>query len=168
MAKRAADSKPPMLVAVDVEKFFGSRWVFGDNGFGVLRSILADVARCAGNTVDDPDRDNGVEIFGRPVLLDGGNDARIETGNIGVAAHFASGIDQQALPHLFERGFSGDGSSGLGLPICKEIIEEHGGSIRIESVPEKGTGVYFTLPCAKGETDHGGYHQGRASFKMLR
>lgn len=63
------------------------------------------------------------------------------------------GIDMQALPHLFERGFSCDGSSGLGLPICKEIVEEHGGSIRIESMPGKGVGVYFTLHCAKGETD---------------
>lgn len=65
-----------------------------------------------------------------------------------------SGLDAQVLPRLFERGFSGDGSSGLGLSICKEIIEEHGGSIRIESEPGKGVGVYFTLPCAKGETEH--------------
>ncbi|MEL7601975.1 MAG: HAMP domain-containing sensor histidine kinase, partial [Bacillota bacterium] len=65
-----------------------------------------------------------------------------------------SGLDAQVLPRLFERGFSGDGGSGLGLSICKEIVEEHGGTIRIESEPGKGVGVHFTLPCAKGETEH--------------
>jgi signal transduction histidine kinase len=61
------------------------------------------------------------------------------------------GIDSERLPDLFRRGFSGDGSSGLGLPICKEIIEEHGGRIWIDSIKGKGTCVSFTLPLSKGE-----------------
>ncbi len=62
------------------------------------------------------------------------------------------GIDPERLPGLFQRGVSGDGSSGLGLHICKEIIEEHGGRIWIESEKEKGTAVRFTLPLSGGET----------------
>ncbi len=61
------------------------------------------------------------------------------------------GIDSDRLPGLFQRGVSGDGSSGLGLPICKEIVEEHGGRIWIESEKGKGTTVLFTLPLSKGE-----------------
>ncbi len=71
------------------------------------------------------------------------------------------GIDPELLSGLFERGVSGVGSSGLGLPICKEIVEEHGGRIWIESGKEKGTIVRFTLPRSKGEkkdekSDHTG------------
>lgn len=61
------------------------------------------------------------------------------------------GIDQERLSGLFQRGTSGDGSSGLGLPICKEIVEEHGGRIWIKSKKGKGTVVLFTLPISKGE-----------------
>lgn len=39
--------------------------------------------------------------------------------------------------------------TGLGLPICREIVRGHGGDIRIESEAGKGTAVVFTLPEAK-------------------
>jgi len=47
---------------------------------------------------------------------------------------------------VFERGITGDGSSGLGLPICKDAVEAYGGSIQIESQQGEGTTVRFTLP----------------------
>lgn len=56
------------------------------------------------------------------------------------------GIAPELLPHVFERGVSGGNSSGLGLAICKEIVEDHGGGIEITSELEKGTAVIFTLP----------------------
>lgn len=60
-----------------------------------------------------------------------------------------TGIDPALIPKLFKRGVSEDSSSGLGLPICKEIIEEHGGRIWIESKKGEGTVVLFTLPKSK-------------------
>ena len=56
------------------------------------------------------------------------------------------GIAPELLPRVFERGVSGDGTTGYGLSICKVIIEMHGGKISIESEPGKGTEVFFTLP----------------------
>jgi len=51
------------------------------------------------------------------------------------------------LPHVFERGVhDGSGGSGIGLAVCKEIIQAHEGGIWIESEAGKGTTVMFTLP----------------------
>jgi len=45
-----------------------------------------------------------------------------------------TGIDPKILPHIFERGVSGkEGSSGLGLTICRDIARRHGGGISVES-----------------------------------
>lgn len=76
--------------------------------------------------------------------------AGLEIGFVTVSvSDDGEGICPEQLPGLFKRGISGDGSSGLGLPICKEIVEEHGGKIWIESGKGNGTVVRFTLPRSK-------------------
>jgi signal transduction histidine kinase len=44
------------------------------------------------------------------------------------------------------KGTEGEPSTGVGLIICKEFVEKHGGKLRIESEEGKGNTFYFTLP----------------------
>ncbi len=58
------------------------------------------------------------------------------------------GIPAGQLPGLFTRYRPGAGETGtgLGLYICKRLVEEHGGTIQVESTVGKDTTVTFTLP----------------------
>jgi len=61
------------------------------------------------------------------------------------------GIAPDDLPRIFEAGFSTrDGSSGLGLAVCHRILEQHGGSIAVESRP--GCGATFRLRLPRNRT----------------
>ncbi|MDO4554870.1 MAG: HAMP domain-containing sensor histidine kinase [Lachnospiraceae bacterium] len=61
-----------------------------------------------------------------------------------------SGISSALLPHVFERGVS-DGGTGVGLFLCKTVVEAHGGTIQIESTEGIGTTVSFILPVYQGQ-----------------
>ena len=56
------------------------------------------------------------------------------------------GMTAEARAHAFERGWSGDGGSGYGLSICKDVADMHQGSIAVESRAGGGTTMTLTLP----------------------
>jgi signal transduction histidine kinase len=61
----------------------------------------------------------------------------VHDGGPGIPAHVA--------PRIFDKYWSGSGSSGLGLFISKGIMEAHGGRIWFEARPDGGTTFRFTL-----------------------
>lgn len=63
------------------------------------------------------------------------------------------GIPEEDLPHIFEPFYRVDrsrsravGGAGLGLPLVRDIIEKHGGSIEVKSVPGEGSEFIIELP----------------------
>jgi two-component system, sensor histidine kinase FlrB len=78
------------------------------------------------DTSDDTSKENSVEIVVR------------DTG---------PGITREDLPRIFDAGFSTrPGSSGLGLAVCRRILEQHGGSIAAESRHGRGATFRLRLP----------------------
>jgi signal transduction histidine kinase len=62
------------------------------------------------------------------------------------------GISEESMHHLFTKFFQVDHSTpgpGLGLSICKVIVEAHGGKIWVESQLGRGSTFSFTLPAKK-------------------
>ncbi len=59
------------------------------------------------------------------------------------------GIPADQLHLVFDRYRHGPGGVGLGLAICKEFVELHGGEIWAEAPPQGGTAFVFTLPLAQ-------------------
>jgi heavy metal sensor kinase len=69
-----------------------------------------------------------------------------------IVADTGEGIPPEHLPHVFERFYrvdaarTGDGGAGLGLAICRSIVNAAGGQIELESEAGRGTTVRVTLP----------------------
>jgi signal transduction histidine kinase len=63
------------------------------------------------------------------------------------------GMPEDALKKLFlndfnetKKGTENEKGSGLGLALCKEFVEMHGGKIWAESQVDKGTTITFSIP----------------------
>ena len=119
------DSKPNVEAEVDAER---------------IRQVVA-------NLVDNALRHTPAGGHVRIGLSAGNGDATLHVEDDGV------GIPFKDLPHVFERFYVVDrsrsrdsGGTGLGLAIVKQIVEAHGGSVRVDS--ELGSGATFqcTLP----------------------
>ncbi len=64
-----------------------------------------------------------------------------------------TGIAPEDLQFIFERFYRAErareratGGAGIGLTVARSLVEAHGGSVRAESEPGRGTTIYFTIP----------------------
>ncbi|MDD3313025.1 HAMP domain-containing sensor histidine kinase [Pseudodesulfovibrio sp.] len=81
-------------------------------------------------------------------------EAGLDDAGLGiVVADTGNGIPPEHLDAIFDKFFQSDGSdthkpsgTGLGLPICKQIVEHYHGSIRVESEVGRGSRFIITLP----------------------
>jgi signal transduction histidine kinase len=122
----------------------------------VLPPVMADARRARQvlrNLVE-----NAVKYSpdGGPIVIA----ARVESGMAQISVSDQGiGIEAHQLPHIFDRFYQVDsastrkvGGSGLGLSICRAIVEAHHGSLWVESQPGAGSTFTFTLPLARSET----------------
>jgi two-component system phosphate regulon sensor histidine kinase PhoR len=72
------------------------------------------------------------------------------------------GIPPEAKARIFERFYRVDkarsreqGGTGLGLAIVKNVVQAHGGNVRVESVPGSGTEFFITLRAATSDKANG-------------
>jgi signal transduction histidine kinase len=123
---------------VDAEISPAAGYVFGD-----ARRLRESVEHLLNNAVAYTDRK------GRIALTAEGND---ETAVIRIADNGA-GIATEDLPRVFDRfdrineaGVRGEAALGLGLPLTRQFIEAHGGTVELQSKQGKGTTVTITIP----------------------
>ena len=105
------------------------------------------LTRALANLVDNAIKFNtaGGEVTVR--LREEGDYLRVDVSDTGI------GIPAEHLDKIFNRFYRIDLSAphltrgvSLGLPIAKQIVEEHGGEMHVESEPGKGSTFSFTLP----------------------
>lgn len=105
------------------------------NAVSLFQNLISNAIKF--NTKDHP----VVEIQ----CLDEGHEwlFAVKDNGIGISEEYQNKIFQ-----IFQRLHSPDlfPGTGVGLAICKKIVEEHGGRIWIESEVERGTTFYFTFP----------------------
>jgi signal transduction histidine kinase len=110
-----------------------------------LPAVLGDGARLKQvvlnlvlNAVKATDGGGAIALEARPDA--GGITLRISDTGCGIAA--------ADLPRIFDESFSTRQGGGLGLPIARRIVEQHGGAIRVESTEGSGTTFTVWLPAA--------------------
>jgi signal transduction histidine kinase len=101
------------------------------------------VANLVGNAIKFTPRGGSVRVAVVPT--DDG--ARIDVTDTGV------GIEAAELPHIFERFYRGSraneargSGSGLGLAIVRSIVDMHGGTVEVETGPDRGSRFTVHLP----------------------
>ena len=101
----------------------------------LLQNLIANAIKFHGE--NQPIIHVSAQEFGKDWLFS------ISDNGIGIEQHH-----QEQIFNIFKRLHTRDEyeGTGIGLSICKRIVQKHGGKIWVESEPGKGTTFYFTIP----------------------
>ncbi len=137
--------------------------VWGDGGQLelVLQNLVSNALKFRGET--EPQVHIGYQLRRalRPVGNDGATALSDEAQHVISVRDNGLGIEPQYFQRIFvmfqrlhtRTEFPG---TGIGLAICKKIVERHGGSIGVESVPGEGATFWFSLPVhAENRSENG-------------
>ena len=73
--------------------------------------------------------------------------ARLEGADVAIGVEDNGvGIDPETMPHSGKGAVDTTRCMGIGLSVCRSIVEAHGGRIHAENLPSGGARVEFTLP----------------------
>jgi signal transduction histidine kinase len=95
-------------------------------------------------------RVDAAEASGEPTVPAGFCRIAVEDNGIGFDPSMAERMFQP-FQRLHEKG--GYEGSGIGLAICKRVVERHGGTIEARTRPDGGARFIFTLPVPQSEAD---------------
>jgi len=154
------DLRPVLLASAAQEAIDDAGILARGRGVTLVQSVPAGLAAHAdahrlaqalGNLIDNAikyGREGGtVEVRGRELVA----------GQVEISVRDdGPGIAGEALERVFERFYRADkarareqGGTGLGLAIVKNVVQAHGGDVRVESTPGRGTEFFIRLPAAR-------------------
>ncbi len=118
--------------------------------------VLQVLNELVNNAIRFSPHDTTILLAAQHVPATGSATASPELGEVCfIVEDQGQGIAPEKLERIFERFQQGDasdtrqlGGTGLGLALCRSIVEQHGGRIWAESVPQRGSRFLFTLPAA--------------------
>lgn len=106
----------------------------------MLKTVIRNLI---GNAIKFSKHGGIIEIYVEETPVE--NKIFISDNGIGIKKHFVDHIFEMESSTIKSENSIGNGH-GLGLILCKEIIEEHGGTIGVKSEQGKGSTFYFSLP----------------------
>jgi PAS domain S-box-containing protein len=118
--------------------------------------ILQVLSELITNAIKFSHPDTNVRLAAEPVSAQPSASNPLASGEVCFSVEDQGrGIPPEKLAHIFELFQQGDssdtralGGTGLGLALCRSIVEQHGGRIWVESTVDEGSKFFFTLPAA--------------------
>lgn len=135
-----------------VEKRYTDERLHGHWDVDQLRQVFVNLL---GNAIDASPENSPITLYTERAKTEGattqGNGNRKQPANTTLARiqieDHGSGMDEKTRARIFEPFFTTKKrGTGLGLAIVKQIIEQHGGTITVESRPGEGTRFTIDLP----------------------